>query len=249
MIGVQTKQIKPVIVPKSVIVVTYHMSSKSYWSLTLKGLFVFVCLFSLSPLFGQKVFVGTIEYNVTVKGDVAEMMRSAFPSKMVLTSDGKNTKTTLDGMMPQEILSIGKDKYLIDHDNKLAKHFVVDEVLEGKKMPTLTKTKRNLKILGYEAQEFIITSKGEDGTSSNAFAYVHKGIKLPNGNTTTSIMSLPKELDGMMLKMMVSLPITDTQTIDMELTATKVTPNNVKEDAIKLPIGYKIEEQKMSDGK
>ena len=195
--------------------------------------------------FAQKSFEGVISYSINVKGEGADQMKAFMPSKMEMFTKSDGTgRVKMDGMMPQDLLILKGNTYMMKNTEKVAykmpdKSKQVDKDKEPQIIVTNTGDK--LTVAGYLCTKYVmdIEAKGQDGAAQSIGMTVWSTdkIKVSEEAKTSMLQGMNVKVPGVVLKMKLGMG-----PVEMEFVATEV--KAMKQDAANfvIPAGYAIKD-------
>jgi Domain of unknown function (DUF4412) len=204
-------------------------------------LFLFCVSVLVIPTFGQSPFEGIVTYNIKVKGDNAAMTAAFMPTEMVLKTKGTAQRTYVNGLMPQDILTINGQSYLLDHGKKTAEKLPNDANVKEKKTYTtkITPTKIVAKIAGYSCKKVImtITSKGNNQLIE---LWVTDKINIAANQLKVGMLQSLDGLKGFPLKIASSIKMQNLSPVMFEFFATSVAAKTLPASEFEIPTGYTV---------
>lgn len=193
----------------------------------------------------QKAFEGVITYSVSVKGEGADQMKAFMPSKMeMFTKSDGNGRVKMDGMMPQDLLILKGNTYMMKSTEKVAyKMPDKSKLVEKDKEPQIivTNTGDKLTIAGYECTRYVmdIEAKGQDGAAQSIgmSVWTTEKIKISDEAKSSMLQGMNAKVPGVVLKMKLGMG-----PVEMEFLATEV--KAIKQDAANfaIPAGYAVKD-------
>jgi Domain of unknown function (DUF4412) len=190
---------------------------------------------------GTGTFQGSINYTITLKGDMAEMMSSAMPKNTSVKIKGKNTRTRTDAAMPLDILRLDKVNYNLDHEgkkaNKMPDYQKAEEAAASKFK--VTATGKKVTIIGYPCDEYIVTIVDGDRSINS---YVYTTTKINAQKFGGSMFEIGSKVKGVPLRMVMTVPITETSKVDMTMEVTSIKEENIPDSEFMIPLGYEVVE-------
>jgi hypothetical protein len=200
---------------------------------------------SSTNTFAQKGFEGVITYKISVKGEGADQMKAFMPTKMEVyaKSDG-NSRVKMDGMMPQDLLTLKNVSYMMKATEKVA-YKMPDKSKLGEKgeepKVTVTNTGEKLTIAGYECIRYVldVEVKGQDGgtQSISMSVWATDKIKVSDDAKSSMLQGVNAKVPGMLLKMKIV-----TGPVEMEFVATEVKTAKLNSADFAIPAGYSIKD-------
>jgi len=205
-----------------------------------------IALLLTTGAFAQKGFEGSLVYNISVKGEGSEQMKAFMPSKMeVMTAKDGSSRVKMDGMMPQDIVTIKGQSYMLKSTEKVAYKMPAKakagEKKEGDPKVTVTKTDETLKIVGYDCQKYSldVEVKGPDGGTQSIpmTVWTTEKIKISDDAKGDMFQGIGAKVPGMVMKMKMGMG-----PVEMEFLVSEV--KQVKQEAtlFKLPTDYAVKD-------
>jgi hypothetical protein len=192
---------------------------------------------------GSNSFQGSLNYAITIKGDMAEMMSSAMPKNISVKVKGKNARTHIDGAQAQDLLVLDKVKYQLDHDGKKANKLPDNSKAEQASADKykITETGKKVTIIGYPCDEYIVTVVDGD-RSINSYVYATSKIKAVQNSFGASMFEVGSKIKGFPMRIVMTLPITETSKVDLTIEATAVKEEKIADSEFVIPAGYEVVE-------
>jgi hypothetical protein len=226
----------------------------------LKSLIVsFVILSILSlRLLAQEPFEGTIEYDFSVSGAMAQMAKNQVPKRQVMKY-GKNKMLmiTEGGAMPMKsLVDVEKNvTYMINDKEKSAKRLknnsekTADQKAsdDSKDEPIVTKLDEKAEILGYTCTKYKVVAKAMMGMEVTQYVWAAEKLKQPfDTKSKESLKSAGaiKGIEGIPLKMVSEMGGIDFKTT---MTAVSVKKEKIPGSEFELPKDYKVEDSNLQE--
>ncbi|MDL2227823.1 DUF4412 domain-containing protein [Odoribacter sp. OttesenSCG-928-L07] len=197
--------------------------------------FAILSLISISTLNAQKVFTGTIEYEITYPGtEVNPMIAAYLPSSAVLTFGTNKCKTVQASSVMSTVIIVDGDEnlfYILFNgmgQKLMAKESIDTDELNNAKPEMKVYDGETKTIAGYECVKTEVIVDDGSGKTNSYFGYFSSDIYNPTyalaGDLGTE--GIPLEIDIEMGEM------------KMKMIAKKVKQSKIKDSEFSIPEGY-----------
>lgn len=202
----------------------------------------------LALIAGDKPFYGKISYNITYSGPDAEMLQMMSFTRYDYTFGDQKVRLKMDGGMVAAYMGDfivnhkTNESYLIYDDEQTAYNLegVEEEAAESEEPEpepevTVKKGTEKEKILGYKCQQYIVTTKTDDGEVVSEYWMTEDiRVDLRDGINMANSLSI-KGIDGFPLKIVMYI-----DEVTVEQIATTVDDEKPDDSVFEVPEGYAV---------
>ncbi len=212
------------------------------------GLLLFI---SITTIYAQKTFEGTVTYSYTIKGENAGMMASFMPEKMIMIYDKKGMITSMEGGMLANMMgkivvdAVNNEAFVVKEAEKtvyLMKQEDMDNV-EEPQVKEMVKQEGEEDILGYRCHRYKMVTEAE-GAETVQHIWVTNELKTPDlklpglGNMAGGVLSGNK-LPGFPMQIEVAIANMDATMI---MTATEIDLKRVDKQVFLRPKDFTVKD-------
>lgn len=211
---------------------------------------------AFNSLKAQEFFSGSISYDLTYEGEMAEMFSAMMPSSYSFNFYENMMSFEMQGGMAATFgnrFVTDNEKgvsYMLKDDEKVAyemKHQEFEKkYAEGQEnvKPHIKKLEEQIEIAGYVCQKYEVITTSEDGTKATQLMWVTPELKVTHvqkynlGSSPTQLFQ-NEEIDGFPLKIIAEVASQGVR-FKMIMTASEVTKKEFSKSDFSLPSGYEI---------
>ena len=201
-----------------------------------------ILLLAGAALYGQKNFEGTVTYTTKFEGamadQMADMLRGQLPEKMVVHYRGNKSRT-----------EIGEAAVITDADARMTyllnpalqtyqKSPIQDSKEQGGPNPKVSKTKDKTKILGYNAEKYIIEVPTEQGPMKME-VWATPDLRVNETLSSNNALTRGSKVEGFPLRISMEVPGADLRIVFLATQINKTPPDP---SLFEIPAGY-VEEK------